>query len=333
MDIRSRLIWIVGLDITFPKRPLSKNNIHNRMWDFTPWSKRNSEPEPRIHEELTETSRVRLANIICQNTKQDYIRKADNLLRDYTGKEIDSLSYNTRQATVTSLDKFIRTSEDMDLFLDFLEYLLNVMWSNRDFRRQNDVILMAHKIEKTLVEEGILVQMKPSVEEIADWDVPNPQVNEYIKFQQVADETIIEADQETRVLALGEPWKEPLKPYNEAWDLYKNDVLDSSLTEKLAKSIQQVTEEICKEQEDWVDQGAGLGTCLNEMKDRGLFDPNKSMVAEWQKIVDGLQIGVQKPAGDKHRHEPIDQDYAILLLHQTSAFLTFVIKRYESKYC
>jgi len=302
------------------------------MWNFNPWSKRNSEPEPRIHEELTGPARVRLANIICQNTRQKYVKKADSHLRDYTGQEINSLRYNTTNSTISSVEDFIKSTEDMDLFLDFLEYLLNIMWSDSNFIRDNNVLLMAHKIEKTLVEEGILVQMKPSVEEIASWDIPNPTKNEYIKFQQVADETIIEADQETRVLALGEPWKEPLKPYNEAWDLYKNDVLDSSLTEKLAKSIEQVIEEICKEQEGWVDPGAGLGTCLDEMKDRGLFDPNKSMVAEWQKIVDGLQIGMQKPAGDKHRHESIDQDYAILLLHQTSAFLTFVIKRYESKY-
>lgn len=191
---------------------------------------------------------------------------------------------------------------------------------------------MAHKIERTLVEEGILVQMKPSTEEMAEWTVLSPANNEYIKFQQVADETIIEADQETRILALSEPWKEPLKPYNKAWDLYKNDKLDSSLTENLAKSIEAVTEEICKEQENWVDSGAGLGACLNEMKDRGLFEPNPSMYAEWQKIWEGFQIGMQKPAGDKHRHEQIDQDYAILLLHQTSAFLTFVIKQYEKTY-
>ncbi|MDL0128806.1 hypothetical protein [Halobacterium salinarum] len=220
----------------------------------------------------------------------------------------------------------------MDLLWDYLEYLLNITWSDDSFRRNNDMLLMAKKIEKTLVEEGILVQMKPSVKEIADYDFYHPTNNEYVHFQQVADETIIEADQELRILALGEPWKEPLKPYNEAWDLYKDNKLDSTLTEKLAKSIEGVVEEICKEQEDWVDPGAGLGACLDAMKDKGLFEPNNAMFAEWRDIVNGLKIGVQKPAGDKHRHELIDQDYAILLLHQTSAFLTFVIKRYEQQY-
>jgi hypothetical protein len=299
------------------------------MWDFTPWSKRNSEPEPRVHEELTEPARIRLANILTQNVAAEQVEAAYNNLLDYTGQEIVGLDFSHSASTLRSLDGFIKETDNMDLLWDFSEYLLNITWSDRSFRRNNEVLLMAHKIERTLVEEGILVQMKPSVEEMAEWNIPSPAKNEYIKFQQVADETIIEADQETRVLALGEPWKDPLKPYNKAWDYYKNDKLDSSLTENLAKSIEAVAEEICKEQEDWVDPGAGLGACLNEMKDRGLFEPNPSMYAEWQKIWEGLQIGMQKPAGDKHRHEHIDQDYAILLLHQTSAFLTFVIKRYE----
>ncbi len=302
------------------------------MWDFVPWSKRNSEPEPRIHEELTEPARIRLANNLTRKIEAEQVNTAYNNLLDYTGQEITELDFRNSTTTLRSLELFIREMDDMDLLWDFLEYLLNVTWSSRRFRRNNDVLLMAIKIEKTLVEEGILVQMKPSVDEMADWDFLNPVKNEYIKFQQVSDETIIETDQETRILALGEPWKEPLKPYNKAWDHYKNDKLDSSLTENLAKSIEAVVQEICKEQENWVDPGAGLGACLNEMKDRGLFEPNPSMYAEWQKIWEGLQIGMQKPAGDKHRHKQIDQDYAILLLHQTSAFLTFVIKRYEKKY-
>lgn len=302
------------------------------MWDFTPWSKRNSEPEPRIHEELTQQARIRIGNILTQQIQAEHVEIAYNKLLDYTGQEIEELAFRNSTATLQSVDAFVQNTDDMNIFWDFLEYLLNITWSNSKFRKNNDVLLMAHKIERTLVEEGILVQMKPSVEEMAEWSSYSPIKNEYIKFQQVADETIIEADQETRVLALDDPWKEPLKPYNKAWNHYKDDKLDSSLTENLAKSIEAVAEEICKEQEDWVDPGAGLGACLNEIKDRGLFEPNPSMYGEWQKIWEGLQIGMQKPAGDKHRHEQIDQDYAILLLHQTSSFLTFVIKRYEKMY-
>lgn len=299
------------------------------MWDFTPWSKRNNEPEPRIHKELTEPARIRLSNIISKSVGRGHASTAHNRLMDYTGQEIGILDLSSTPDKTRSLEGFIKSTDDMDMLWDFLEYLLNTTWSDSKFRRSNDVLLMAHKIERTLVEEGLLVQMKPSVKEMGNWDTPDPSRNTYIKFQQVSDETIIDADQVTRTLALGETWKDPLRPYNKAWDHYKNDRLDSSLTENLAKSIELVVEEICKEQEDWVDSGAGLGTCLNEMKDRGLFEPNPSMYAEWQKIWEGLQIGAQKPAGDKHRHEEIDQDYAILLLHQTSAFLTFIIKRYE----
>lgn len=149
------------------------------MWDFTPWSKRNSEPEPRIHEELTEPARIRLANILTQQIGAGQVTDAYSNLLDYTGQEVAEFDFRSSNVTVRSLETFIRETDDMDLLWDFLEYLLNRTWSNKRFQRNNDILLMAHKIERTLVEEGILVQMKPSTEEMAEWTVLSPANNEY----------------------------------------------------------------------------------------------------------------------------------------------------------
>lgn len=302
------------------------------MWDFTPWSQRDSEPEPRIHEELTEKARIRISNIVVHEIRQEHVKTAYRHLVDNTGQEIHSLDFSNSSATLRSVEGFIRSEEDLDLLLDFLEYLLNTLWSDEGYYRNNSTLNMAVKIQKALVQEGILIQMKPSPEEMNSYRTYIPSRNEYVCFQQVADETIIETDQELRVLALGDKWKEPLSGYNEAWELYRDDTLTYVITEKLYNSLEAVVQKICIDLEGWENEGATVGTCLNTMREKGLFEPNDTMIGEWQQIYGGLQTGVQKLGSDRKRHEEIDQDYAILLLHQTSAFLTFVIKRYEQKY-
>ncbi|MCQ4334901.1 hypothetical protein KM295_15730 [Natronomonas sp. F2-12] len=97
-------------------------------------------------------------------------------------------------------------------------------------------------------------------------------------------------------------------------------------------SLEAVLIKICVEERGWNNEGDGVSAYLNSIKDKGLFDPNEAMFAEWEQIINGLQIGVQRTGGDRKRHETFDQDYSILLLHQVGAFLTFVINRYEDQY-
>ena len=219
---------------------------------------------------------------------------------------------------------------------DYLEYLLNTTWSKKaaeEYRIEYETMLdTAMDIENILAEEGILIQMKPSVEEMKSYNNYRPDKNEWVKFQPVSDETVIDVDQETRALAMGKNWEEPLEGYNEAWNLYSDGTFTYVIAEKLYNSLEAVCKKICVELEDWEDESTTIGDCLSKMREKGLFEPNDAMVAEWQQIQGGLQIGVQKLGKDRKRHEEIDQDYAILLLHQTSAFLSFVIKRYEAKY-
>ncbi|MFD1586171.1 hypothetical protein ACFR9U_04195 [Halorientalis brevis] len=303
------------------------------MFDFLPWSKRNSEPEQRIHEEITPPARKRIAHSLRFVEKED-ISSAYDTLVELTGNDPHWFEYSHKRKQEQY--NFILNVDDQDILLDYLEFLLNTIWRSRGSYSTptystNDLIEACLKVEMALIEEGILIQMKPSPSEEMIKDEWNRNDYHKIIFQQLSDETIIESDQELRVLALGDTWKEPLEGYNEAWQLYKEGTFTYVIPEKLYNSLEAVCERICIDNEEWLDESAGLGDCISELREQGLFKPNDEMVAEWQKIASGIQVGVQRAGGDRKRHEKIDQDYLILLLHQVSSFLTFVIKRYEKE--
>jgi hypothetical protein len=305
------------------------------MIDIPPWSKRNSEPEPRIHETLNAPARKRIAHTLTFVHEED-VRASYDRLVEFTGKDPDHLR-SPKLNLVQSQYQFLVQEENQDIVLDYLQYLLNRLWRNKTMTAsyskyvhdEDKLINACYKIEKALIEEGILIQMKPSPSEEMSSDKWTRSDYDKIIFQQLSDETIIESDQELRVLALGDTWKDPLSGYNEAWQLYKNGTFTYAIPEKLYNSIEAVCKEICIEQEGWLDEGTGVGACISELQDHDLFKPNDEMVAEWQKIASGIQIGVQRTGGDRKRHEKIDQDYIVMILHQVSSFLTFVIKRYE----
>lgn len=302
---------------------------------FDPWSKRNSDPEPRIHQNLTPNARKRIAHTLEFVDQNDIDRAYDELV-ELTGKDPDV--FNHSHSRNEAQYEFITNHEDQDVVIDYLELLINVVWRTEVEKRyttenkysEDKLIERCAKIEKALIENGVLIQMSPSPSEemiTDDWS----RVYDYDKiiFKQLSDETIIESDQELRVLALGDEWKEPLEAYNEAWQLYKDDTFTYVVAEKLYNSLEAVCKEICIEKEGWLEEGATVGDCLDELREKGLFKPNDEMVAEWTQIAKGIQIGVQRTGGDRKRHEQIDQDYLILILHQISSFLTFVIKQYE----
>lgn len=55
------------------------------------------------------------------------------------------------------------------------------------------------------------------------------------------------------------------------------------------------------------------------------------MVHERTQVTEGLKA-VQKTGGNRTGHEEMDEEYALLLLHQVGAFLSFIISRYEAEY-
>lgn len=308
------------------------------MFDLDSWSKRHSEPEPRVHEELTSTARKRIAHTL-RVVPDEEIAKTYNLLIERTGE--DPTQFGEGHSMSEGQYKFIIQNADQDVILDYLELLLNMLWRSEEtvprgttyLYDEKELIPLCRKIEMALVEEGVLIQMKPSPsEEMVTDDWQRYSDYDKILFQQLSDETIIESDQELRILSLGDEWQDPLEGYNEAWELYKEGTFTYAIPEKLYNSLEAVCEKICVDLEGWLDKDPGVGQCISKLREKGLFTPNDEMVAEWEKIASGIQIGVQRAGNDRKRHENIDQDYLILLLHQVSSFLTFVIKRYEDGY-
>lgn len=304
---------------------------------FNPWSKRHEDSEPRIHQDLTDNARKRIAHIFQFVDKNDIDRAYDELV-ELTGEDPDYFEYSHKRTEEQY--EFIINFEDQDVVLDYLELLINIVWradiqktySTHKKYSEEKLIEKCLKIEKALVENGVLIQMSPSPsEEMITEDWSRMYDYDEIIFKQLSDETIIESDQELRALALGDEWKNPLEPYNEAWNLYKDNTFTYVVAEKLYNSIEAVCEKICIENENWLEEGATVGDCLDKLREKGLFKPNDEMVAEWNQIISGIQIGVQRTGGDRKRHEQIEQDYLILILHQVSSFLTFVIKKYEKK--
>lgn len=252
---------------------------------------------------------------------------------DYTGQKVDYFDIQTGSAAKKSQYKFILDdSNDIHLILTYLEYVLNIAFRSKgryDYDlNNNEMIEIMHKVGRTFKDEGILVQVKPSASEIAEQDW-RPSFDELLQFQQVSDETIIEADQEVRTLALGEKWEDPLAPYNKAWQMYKDGTHTTAILEKLWNSLELTTEKMCAELNDWEDEGAGVGRYLEVLKQKDIFKPNPAMQQEASHITQSLRVTLNRLGGDRKRHADIDQDYCIFVLHQTSAYLSFIIKRYK----
>jgi hypothetical protein len=302
--------------------------------DFYPWSERHSEPEPRVREELTPRARNRLANIM---TKVDgvHIQRGYEEMVDYTGREFPELKISSKTSSIRTQTELLKNQKrDIDEILDYLEYVLNMAMYDRHHKTglgKNGRLEIIHKIERAFEDEGILVQLKPSASEVAENDF-QPSTDEKLQFQQVSDETIIEADQEVRTLALGDRWKEPLAPYNKAWQMYKDGKHTSDILEKLYNSLELTTEKICADIEDWEDEEQSVGRYLQVLKEHEIFDVNPAMNEEVNHIAKSMEVTLHRMGGDRKRHIDIDADYCIFCLHQTSAMLSFIIKRYEEKY-
>lgn len=312
---------------------------------FVPWSKRNTTLEPKIVEELTDKAQNRLANVVSGyseredifQTHQKYEAEFGNTKADF--KQIDS--DNDLRRKQISLLKHV----DKDKALTYLELLLNTSWSRCSGHRNRvqSLMKMDDDIRRVLTEERILLELKPGrdmlplvetedefgkdTEELYDPDEFGP-----FRFEKLADQSFVEADQELRGLTKGGRWEDELTGYNEAWELYEEGIFTFVIAEKLYNSLEAVTQKICVELQDWAEKDDTFGTYIEQMRENGLFKPNDAMQHEWQQILKGVETGVSRTSGDRKRHGTIDQDYAILLLHQVASFLSFIIKRYESEY-
>ncbi len=308
--------------------------------DLVPWGKREEELEPRIHNYLTNPARKRIARILENISDYDDVIKSYNEFRTEIADEPEYFDTTTRKSAVRTQNKLIR-EEDTDKVLIYLEILLNTVWSSSN-HSEEDLLKMDSKIRRTLHENQVLLRLKPERKHLKRVHVEggvkrsrpgryDPDRYEHLHFERLSDETIIESDRDLRVLNGGAKWEDPLSGYNSAWNEYQKGNFSAIIAEKLYNSVEDVLQQMCVEQ-DWENENQTVGTYLDRLNEEGLFDTNQTIVGEWQQILSGIRIGVQKTGERKNWHDEFRQDYCILLLHQTSAFLTFVIKRYEDEY-
>ena len=325
------------------------------MSDWIPWKNRTEESEPRVHEELTETAANRLSFALNQVASRAEIADAYEEYRAETGRDIAYFETANSEPAEKSLQRFI-AEEEFDDTLTLLEILLNEVWKESSLRNSNHspdaMSSLDTKLRRILVEEGVLLRIRPNRDEVESF-VDDLRVHENrdsgrytsrhrkqerpkkpfnIHFETLADASVIESDQQLRALGKKQRWEDELSAYDVAWSKYQDQQFSYIIAEKLYNSLEAVLVKMCVEEQGWNSEGDGVGSYLDSMKENGLFDPNKAMFAEWEQILSGIQIGVQRTGGDRKRHETFDQDYCILLLHQVGAFLTFVINRYEDEY-
>jgi hypothetical protein len=325
------------------------------MENWIPYVNRSSEPEQRIHEEFTDKAENRISFAVNNIAYRVEIQRAYEECRAEIGLPFNYFETANTEPAKESLHKFIK-EEEFEHVLTILELIINEIWVEKDRERDNhgteELLEFDELLRRILIEQGILLQIKPEREKLESYaesldmyrDIEvsafasrhgqskptKPEKDFNIRFEPIANESVIEADQVIRALGKEERWAEQLKPYNEAWEQYQKQNFSTTIPEKLYNSLEAVLEKICVE-EDWNNSEDSVGDYLTSLHKHGVFEPNEAMIGEWQEIVSGIGTGVQRSGGDRKGHGNIDQDYCILLIHQIAAFLTFVIQKYESR--
>jgi len=333
--------------------------------------------QARLHTDLTETCRERLAQITANPLRislssldakgaipDKLISNAINRTKEDVGySELEQLIYSlekeqhqrsetantfptqmpeaARQGSNSKGDsegehlpkhKKIIEDAERDTVLAYLENLLESCarstrndWTNTTVTfsivdPDRRLSLTTDRINTVLQTEGIL------------WELEKENIE--FHFQPIGSELMAEADGEFSTIAQGKRWRSAASPYNAAYELYRDRTYSREIPEKLYNSIEELTRTICVDLEEWEDnREQNLSVYLDRMRDEGLFEPNNIMRAELGDLTQSMEKAFQKAGAErKNRHSEIDREYCTLLLHQVSAYLTYIIRQYEGKY-
>lgn len=324
------------------------------MFGWRPWANRNSELDERIHDTLTDDARERIAFAMNGTAARGEIKDAYEEYRINRGTDLDYFITRNTEPAKESLHQFIDEEDDAEV-LTLLELLLKEIWAESNISSRSHsveaLLELDEKLRQILLEEGILLKLTPDRETVEQFAEaldnaknsgggyrsrrsyqPRPNRDWNFEFEWQAHGAVIDSDQSVRMLGRQERWEGVLSPYEEAWEAYQNPPVSYVVAEKLYNALEGTLAKICVEEQGWNSKGDGVAAYIESLKDNGIFQPNPAMVHEWRQIAEGLKAGVQKTGGDRKRHEEFDEDYALLLLHQVGAFLSFVISRYEDEY-
>jgi hypothetical protein len=275
---------------------------------------RQREFESRVHTELIQRSRERLANIL--DAGRNHEERAFSELVDETG-----LSEVKKWADLQH-EEFVLNADTV-LVLSYIEHYVRELWhrvtsySYRGDLSEDHVITIIKKIEEVLITDGLLWELEIG--------------NKYIKFRPIESESMEEIDEKVQALAEKEPWDDALEGYNAAFERYLEGDFDHTLVLKLYNSIEAVLKTICVDLEAWTeDRDRSHKHYLDILNEQGLYNANGITAPELGQLLDALEKMVSKVGNDrKQPHIYHDRAYCTLLIHQVGAYLYFLISRYD----
>lgn len=279
---------------------------------------RQREFESRTNTELPQIARERLISIIADLKK--YRKYSHSELLDEAGA---SRVYADLGEDWNYQDFMMNA--DTVLCLSFLEHTIGTMWVDvtkmgyRGSYSKRDVYERISKIEDVFITEGIL------------WDIEVEDNNKQIVFRQMESEAMEDIDEKMQALAAEDPWKNALEGYNAAFDRYLSGDYDDTLVKKLYNSIEEVLKMICVDLEGWTeDRDMSHGKYLQLLGENNFYQANGITAPELNQLIDSMEKLVSKTGADrKQEHAYHDREYATLLIHQTGAYIYFLISRYD----
>lgn len=301
--------------------------------------------QPRVHSDLTDTARERLLMITsnptrtkttnkyllpevcielairetCESVGTSPIESKYNETHSSYGKHSAIIKESNRDAVLTYVENLFKSVHNSHAtrwdYTSFPEKL-----SERKEYLRSQLKQTVEKVNIALETEGILWKLKAEASEF--------------NFYPIGSELMQESDQELSVIGQGEQWNSVISPYNEAYNQYLDRTYDWTIPEKLYNSIEELCRTICVDLEGWEDnREQNLSVYLETMRENDLFEPNNIMMTELTDLSKSMERTFQKAGAErKNRHSEIDREYATLLLHQVSAYLTYLIRQYEEKF-
>lgn len=297
---------------------------------FKSFLSRRRKPVSRIHIELTAKSKERLASI-TSFADSHHIESALKELQDEAGfskisKYIISNVYgiDTKKTHNNLIEK-----AEQELIFSYLEHFFRITFNSlkenglcqttryygSDFFKD-----LIKKIENIFTEEGILWELQVKKDKLNDL---------YFQFNELSSVMQKESDEELQLLYLGTEWEESLKPYSMAYEIFLSGSNSFEIPEKLYNSFEMVVKKICLDN-GWETNGSlKIANYLNKLKEKGIFDQNKIMPTEIEDLLKSMEKTISKIGGDRKRHINMDKYFCNLLLHQSSAWLVYIIKKYS----
>lgn len=328
--------------------------------EYNSVSDRQKGSQSRVYIDLTTVARERIAHITLNPTNSDQeeiidvsgipdkvINRAINQTYTKVGYSKIRDEVNIRTLDSVGIHREICEKCDTLVVLTYIEQLLlqcvkdarNISeWKQTSIPRSNvptavtmenkerfeswvtnELISCVRQINIVLQTEGIL------------WELEFDKDNLDFNFYPIGSELMSDSDDSFCSVASGKRWKSVASPYNDAFELYKDRTYSREIPEKLYNSIEELCRVICVDLNSWADnRELNLGNYLSIMDEHELFDPNSIMRAEVNDLANGMEKAFQKVGDERHnRHHEIDREYCTLMLHQISAYLTYIIRKYD----